>query len=180
MTLTPETLTALIDDLAGLPYGGEAVDQRAHALQTGWHAKQAGAADELLLAATLHDIGRAKPVAAQWPDLPHELSGAEFARAHLGERAARIIAWHVPAKRYLVATDEAYLAQLSPTSIASLQRQGGPMSEAEVAEFRAERGAAEAIMVRRWDDTAKDPHGPELSIAELLDAYDRLTAPTTG
>ncbi|HEV7360304.1 MAG TPA: HD domain-containing protein [Mycobacterium sp.] len=176
MTLTRETLTALIDDLAGLPYGGEAVDQRAHALQTGWHAKQAGAADDLLLAATLHDIGRAKPVAAQWPDLPHELSGAAFARAHLGERAAWIIAQHVPAKRYLVATDKAYSAQLSPASIASLQRQGGPMTEAQVAEFRAHPSATGAIMVRSWDDNAKDPGGPELTIAELLDAYDRLTA----
>jgi predicted HD phosphohydrolase len=103
------------------------------------------------------------------------LSGAEFARAHLGERAAWIIAHHVPAKRYLVATDNAYSAQLSPASIASLQRQGGPMSEAEVAEFRAHPSAIEAIMVRRWDDNAKDPRGPELTIAELLDAYDRLT-----
>lgn len=176
MTLSREALGMLIEGLAGLPYGGEVVDQRAHALQTGWHARQFGSDDELLLAATLHDVGRAKPVAAQWPDLPHELSGAEFARAHLGERAAWIIAQHVPAKRYLVATDGAYRAHLSAASIASLQRQGGPMNEAEVAEFRAQPGAEDAVMVRRWDDNAKDPHGTRITIAELLHAYDRLTA----
>lgn len=174
--LSRQALGMLIDGLAGLPYAGEVVDQRAHALQTGWHARQFGSDDDLLLAATLHDIGRAKPVAAQWPDLPHELSGAEFARVHLGERAAWIIAQHVPAKRYLVATDAAYWAQLSPASIASLKRQGGPMSGAEVAEFRTQSAAEDAVRLRRWDDNAKDPNGFQITIAELLDAYDRLTA----
>ena len=174
MTLPREALAELIDGLAGLPYGSEVVDQRMHALQTGWYANEAGADDELLLAAVLHDVGRAKPVLAQWPGLPHELSGAEFARCHLGERAAWIIARHVPAKRYLVATDAAYHAHLSPASVASLVRQGGPMSEAEAAAFGAHPNAAEAVMVRRWDDDAKDPSGPLLSIAEVLDAYGRL------
>jgi predicted HD phosphohydrolase len=176
VTLSRESLGMLIAGLAGLPYGREVVDQRAHALQTGWYAKEAGADDELLVAATLHDIGRASTVAAQWPDLPHELSGAEFALAHFGERAARIIRAHVPAKRYLVATDPGYHAHLSAASVASLKVQGGGMSDAEVAEFRASPVAEEAVMVRRWDDNAKDPHGPMIAIADVLDAYDRLTA----
>lgn len=176
MTLDVDALATLIDGLAGLPYGREAVDQRTHALQTGWQAKQAGADDELLLAATLHDIGRARPVHAQWPELPHELSGAEFARCHLGERAAWIIAQHVPAKRYLVAVDAAYFAHLSVASVASLVRQGGPMSAAEVAEFRAHPNAEEAVTVRRWDDNAKDPSAPVLPVVEVLAAYDRLHA----
>jgi predicted HD phosphohydrolase len=177
VTLTRGALGLLIDGLAGLPYGREVVDQRAHALQTGWYAKQAGADDELLVAATLHDIGRAYAVAALWPDLPHELSGAAFARLHVGERAARIIGAHVPAKRYLVATDPGYHAHLSPASVASLRAQGGGMSEEEIAEFRANPDADEAVMVRRWDDDAKDPDGPVISIGEVLDAYDRLLAP---
>lgn len=179
MTLAREELGRMIDGLAGLPYGREVVDQRTHALQTGWYARRFGADDELLLAAALHDIGRAGPVHAQWPELPHELSGAEFARAHLGERAAWIIAQHVPAKRYLVATDPAYHAHLSPASVASLQRQGGPMSADEVAEFGSHPNATEAVMVRRWDDDAKDPHGAAIGVAELLDAFDRLTAGTS-
>ena len=179
MTLTRESLAVLIDGLAGLPYGREVVDQRAHALQAGWYAKQAGADDELLLAATLHDIGRATAVAARWPDLPHELCGAEFARAHLGARAARIIGAHVPAKRYLVATDPGYHALLSLASVASLKVQGGGMRDEEIAEFRASPVAEEAVMVRRWDDDAKDPHGPVITIAEVLDAYDRLISAST-
>jgi predicted HD phosphohydrolase len=174
MTLSRESLGILIDGLAGLPYGGEVVDQRTHALQTGWYAKRAGADDELLVAATLHDIGRASVVTAQWPDLPHELCGAEFARAHLGERAARIIGGHVPAKRYLVATKPGYHAHLSLSSVASLKVQGGGMSDQEIADFRASPVADEAVMVRLWDDDAKDPHGPMITIVEVLDAYNRL------
>jgi len=174
MTLPREVIAELINGLAGLPYGKEVVDQRTHALQTGWHAKQADADDELLLAAVLHDIGRAKPIAAQWPGLPHERSGAEFARRHVGERTAWIIAQHVPAKRYLVATDAEYHAHLSPASVASLMHQGGPMSEAEVAAFGAHPNAEEAVMVRRWDDDAKDPSGPVLPLTEVLAAYDRV------
>lgn len=173
---TSDELADLIDGLAGLPYGGEAVDQRTHALQAGWLAARAGADDELLLAATLHDIGRAEPVRAAYPGLPHEDAGAEFARAEFGDRVAAVIALHVPAKRYLVATDPAYNALLSPASVESLRRQGGPMDAREVAEFAARPWAADAVAVRRWDDAAKDPDGPVLDLADVLAAHRRLTA----
>jgi gamma-butyrobetaine dioxygenase len=174
--LSGQELADLVDGLAGLPYGGEPVDQRTHALQAAWFAVNAGADDELVVAAALHDIGRAESVRTEYPDLPHELAGAEFARKHLSKRAAWIIAQHVPAKRYLVATDSAYHDQLSPASVASLQRQGGPMDEREVAQFSAHPIAAEAVALRRWDDAAKDPNGPVLDMAELLAAHDRCTA----
>ncbi|WP_210583679.1 HD domain-containing protein [Streptomyces sp. GESEQ-35] len=174
--LTSARLAELIDGLAGLPYGGEAVDQRTHALQTARFAVDAGADDELVVAAALHDIGRAGPVRAEHPGLPHELAGAAFARQHLSERAAWIIGQHVPAKRYLVTIDPAYHALLSPASVASLKRQGGPMDEQEVADFRAHPMAADAVALRRWDDAAKDPNGPVLSMAQLLAAHERCGA----
>jgi gamma-butyrobetaine dioxygenase len=175
-SLTTEELASLVEGLAGLPYGGEAVDQRTHALQAGWFAAQAGADDELLLAATLHDIGRARSVRAAYPGLPHETAGAEFARERLGSaRIAWMIGQHVPAKRFLVATDSAYRALLSPASIASLRVQGGPMDAAEVTEFRAQPWPEEAVLVRRWDDAAKDPIGPTLELPAVLAAHTRLT-----
>lgn len=174
--LTTSELASLVDGLAGLPYGGEAVDQRTHALQTGWYAAQAGADDELLLAAALHDIGRARPVRAAYPGLPHEDAGAAFARDRLASaRIAWMIGRHVPAKRFLVATDATYRELLSPASIASLRVQGGPMDAAEVAEFRAQPLAAEAVLVRRWDDAAKDPAAPTLDLPAVLAAHTRLT-----
>jgi gamma-butyrobetaine dioxygenase len=169
-----DELTALIDGLAGLPYDGEAVDQRTHALQAGWYAERAGADDELLLAATLHDIGRARVVRAAFPSLPHEQAGAHWAAAHLSPRIASIVAAHVPAKRYLVATDPEYAGLLSSTSVATLRAQGGPMSTHEIREFEASRGCAEMVLVRRWDDAARDPDGPTLSMARVLDALDSL------
>jgi hypothetical protein len=99
--LTSDELAQLIEGLAGLPYGGEAVDQRRHALQCAGHAVAAGSDDELVLAAALHDIGRAEPVRAEFPGLPHEAAGEAFARDRVGEEVAWLIGQHVPAKRYL-------------------------------------------------------------------------------
>ena len=44
---------------------------------------------------------------------------------------------HVAAKRYLCATDPTYFGKLSSASVHTLSLQGGPMSEAEVAEFES-------------------------------------------
>jgi gamma-butyrobetaine dioxygenase len=176
MMLTSDELVDLIDGLAGLPYGGEAVDQRRHALQCAEQAVAAGADDELVLAAVLHDIGRAEPVRAEFPGLPHEQAGEAFARARVGEGVAWLIGQHVPAKRYLVAVDKAYFGQLSPASVRSLERQGGPMDTAEVAEFRSHPRAEDAVALRRWDEAAKDAEGPGLPIPELLSVFDRYRA----
>lgn len=171
--LTRDELAGLIDGLAGLPYDGEAVDQRRHALQCAARAVAAGAGDELVLAAALHDIGRAVPVRAEFPGLPHEQAGEAFARDRIGEGAAWLIGQHVPAKRYLVAVDEAYFAQLSPASVRSLERQGGPMGPAEAEQFRSHPRARDAVALRRWDEAAKDAEDPGLPLAELLRVFDR-------
>ena len=62
---------------------------------------------------------------------------------------------HVPAKRYLCATDAAYHARLSPASVHTLALQGGPMSAQEVVRFQAEPFGADAVRLRRWDDQGK-------------------------
>jgi gamma-butyrobetaine dioxygenase len=174
--LTRDELATLIDGLAGLPYGGEAVDQRTHALQTAERAALAGDDDELVIAAVLHDIGRAAPVRADYPGLPHEAAGAAFARDRVGDGVAWLIAQHVPAKRYLVATDPGYHALLSPVSVRSLERQGGAMDEAEVRAFASNPLAEKACDLRRWDDAAKDPERPGLPLDDVLAAYDRFRA----
>jgi len=173
MMLTSDELAELIEGLAGLPYGGEAVDQRRHALQCAGHAVAAGSDDELVLAAALHDIGRAEPVRAEFPGLPHEQAGEAFARDRVGAVVAWLIGQHVPAKRYLVAVDQAYFGQLSPASVRSLERQGGPMNPAEVEQFRSHPRAGDAVALRRWDEAAKDAQDPGLPMAELLRVFDR-------
>jgi predicted HD phosphohydrolase len=111
--------------------------------------------------------------AQQLPGLPHEQAGEAFARDRVGEGMGWLIGQHVPAKRYLVAVDEAYFGQLSPVSVRSLERQGGPMSEAEVAAFRSHPRAEDAVALRRWDEAAKDPADAGLPMAELLRVFDR-------
>jgi gamma-butyrobetaine dioxygenase len=172
--LSDEELIDLFDGLAGLPYGGERVDQRTHALQAAAHALAADADDELVLAAAFHDIGRARDVAKAHPGMPHEEAGGAFAREHLTERAAWAIEQHVAAKRYLVAVDPAYHATLSPVSVRSLRVQGGPMTRDEVAVFDEHPWSADAVALRRWDDEAKDPEGPVLAIDDLLGAHARV------
>ncbi|MFB4275306.1 hypothetical protein ACBJ59_08390 [Nonomuraea sp. MTCD27] len=174
--LSRDELHDLFEGLAGLPYGGEAVDQRTHALQAAAHAMAAGADDELVLAAAFHDVGRARQVAARHRGLPHEQAGAAFARDHLTERSAWAIEQHVAAKRYLVAVDPAYHDTLSPVSVRSLRVQGGPMSAEEAAAFEAHEWSADAVALRRWDDAAKDPEGAVLAMAELVAAYERVMA----
>jgi gamma-butyrobetaine dioxygenase len=49
----------------------------------------------------------------------------------------------------------AYAAGLSPGSIRSLARQGGPHSPAEAAAFESAPGSADAVALRRWDDAGK-------------------------
>ena len=171
--LTNDELAELIEGLAGLPYGGEAVDQRRHALQCAGQAVAAGSDDELVLAAALHDIGRAEPVRAEFPGLPHELAGEAFARDRVGEGVAWLIGQHVPAKRYLVAVDEEYFGQLSPASVRSLERQGGPMNTAEVDQFRSYPRAEDAVALRRWDEAAKDAADAGLPMADLVRIFTR-------
>lgn len=138
------------------PYEDEAVNQLQHALQTAQRARDAGRDDVMVAAALLHDIGRAPAVLAHYGEGLHEHIGAQFCADHISQRAAYLVGQHVPAKRYLVATDPTYGDALSPASVRSLALQGGPMTPAEVEEFRSQASYAEAAQLRRWDDAAKD------------------------
>jgi phosphonate degradation associated HDIG domain protein len=141
-------------------YFGERVSMREHALQAAHFARLEGAADALVLAALLHDIGHLleEPPEAisDWTeDARHEQTGARWLARHFDAGICEPVRLHVPAKRYLCATDLSYFARLSPASVHTLQLQGGPMSRAEVLQFERERFAQEAVRVRRWDDQGK-------------------------
>ena len=64
---------------------------------------------------------------------------------------------HVPAKRYLCATDKGYHDRLSDASKHTLLLQGGPMTADEVQAFEANPFHREAVRVRMWDDEGKMP-----------------------
>lgn len=141
------------DDLEGLSI-------LEHGLQTAAILRDRYPDDvELQVAGLVHDLGwMQRDDDGAWspvPDAAHDRDGAVRVRAVLGDRVADLVAGHVTAKRYLVATDAAYRATLSPRSLETLAFQGEVMDEAEVAVF--ERGVqfADLVALRRADDMAK-------------------------
>lgn len=141
-------------------YGGEAVTQQEHALQSALLAEQAGASPELILASLLHDVGHllhnlADDAPDEGIDDVHEQLGNKWLQRFFTPAVCEPVKNHVAAKRYLCAVDPAYMAELSPPSIQSLALQGGPFDVTEVQQFEAETFFKESVQLRRWDDTAK-------------------------
>ncbi len=143
-------------------YVGEPVSQLEHALQAAYHAEQSCADDALIVAALLHDIGhlitkRDEDAADHGIDTRHEQLGQAWLNRYCGPEVTEPVRLHVSAKRYLCATDQEYLGQLSPASVQSLELQGGPFDAAEIAEFQRNPWYRQAVDLRRWDDLAKVP-----------------------
>lgn len=139
---------------------GEVVDQRRHALQSGTLARSAGAPDHLVTAALLHDVGHLLSDTGDTPatrDDRHEAVGAGWLAPRFGARVAGPVALHVLAKRYRCAVDLSYFEALSPASIDSLRLQGRPLDAADVARFSSHPGLDHALLLREWDEAAKDP-----------------------
>ena len=154
-----DEITALLEGASDRDYIGEGVSQLEHALQTAALARRAGAPREEILAALLHDIGhRSNPDAAADAVgvLGHDDIGATYLES-LGfdEEVTGLVRGHVAAKRYLVATRPMYAQRLSTASVASLERQGGPMAPDECRHFREDPRWEARVRLRSWDDAAK-------------------------
>jgi len=88
--------------------------------------------------------------------MSHEILGAKYLLI-LGfpQKVADLVEAHVPAKRYLCATEPQYHEGLSEASKQSLKFQGGAMGAAEVEEWETGPLSQEKAKLRRWDDAAK-------------------------
>ena len=146
-------------------YGGEAVSQAQHALQTAQLAERAGAAPALVGAALLHDIGHLlgpgdERLADEKVDARHEALGADWLGRWFAPELTEPVRLHVAAKRYLCAARPGYFERLSPVSRRSLVLQGGPMGADEAKAFEADPRCREALRLRSWDEAAKAPGLP--------------------
>jgi phosphonate degradation associated HDIG domain protein len=156
--------------LSARTYGSEGVTMVEHMLQTAALAEHAQAADTLVAAALLHDIGHFgtdfpwqrvssehRQMLKRRIDRHHEQAGAQLLQPYFGPEITEPIRLHVAAKRYLCAVEPQYLGKLSATTRHTLALQGGPMTASEVAEFEAASYAAQAVSLRRWDEQATVP-----------------------
>ena len=135
---------------------GDPIDILQHGLQCAHVLAQREPDDvELQVAGLVHDLGHVAVPDDPTAPVAHGEIGAAYVRTLLGDRVAQLTALHVPAKRYLVATDPAYARRLSDGSTVSLAMQGGTMSKEEVEAFEANPHGADAANLRRADEAAK-------------------------
>jgi predicted HD phosphohydrolase len=150
-----DELLALLAHGAGV-YDEPAVDGLSHALQCGTNLLASHPRDpELAVAGLVHDVAD-----IAFPNVhgDHAARGAELIEPLLGARVARLVRAHVDAKRYLVATDPSYRAQLSRRSIETLHLQGDALDAPGVVALSSDRDLAAILALRRADESAKDPH----------------------
>ncbi|TNE34641.1 MAG: HD domain-containing protein [Alphaproteobacteria bacterium] len=143
-------------------YLGEPVTISEHMYQCGHLAEAAGASDELVAAALLHDIGHftnefPDNAAELGIDSHHDRAGASILAPFFPKLVTDCVRHHVSAKRYLCAVDPDYFANLSEASVLSLKLQGGPMTEQMVAKFSENADVEAIVQVRKWDDEGKIP-----------------------
>src|SRR5450631_2914539 len=155
-------------------YSGEPVTQLEHALQTAHLAEQSDATDELVTACLLHDLGHLLNEQGETPTLRgiddnHQYFALPFLHGLFPEAVLDAIKLHVDAKRYLCHANDEYYARLSDDSKRSLALQGGVFEAAAAIAFIALPAARDAVMLRQWDDLAKQADLATPSLAHFLD-----------
>ena len=160
LAFTPESFIELYSRQGHVAYAGEPVVHLAHAWQCGQLALYAEASPHLQLACWLHDLGHLLGPEGLTPTLAghndqHEMVGADLIESLWGPLVAEPVRLHVQAKRYLVKRNPHYLDRLSEDSRRSLYLQGGAMSDAECAAFECSPHHKPALLLRVWDEQAK-------------------------
>ncbi|MDR9864043.1 MULTISPECIES: phosphonate degradation HD-domain oxygenase [Pseudomonas] len=162
-------------------YIGEPVSQIEHMSQAAQLAMAEGFDDEVVLAAFFHDIGHLCAEGAQnmggYGVVSHERLGADYLReAGFSERMARLVEYHVAAKRYLTLREPGYFERLSEASRRTLDYQGGVMTEAEADTFERDPLCAVSLRMRQWDELAKERAVPVMDLRVLKEKAVRLLA----
>ena len=155
----------------------EACTQQAHGQQCGTFALQQNLDIDMAIAAFLHDIGHfiaEQQEREEFNDFgyaKHSEVGAKYlAEKGFSERIVRLVNFHVQAKRYLAATEDGYIEELSSASIETMKQQGGPMNDTEVAAFEQQPDFEELVTIRRLDELGKLEHMEVKPMSFWLDA----------
>lgn len=172
---------ALYERFGDSDYIGEPVSQIEHMSQAAQLAMAEGFDDEVVLAAFFHDIGHICAESAEnmggFGVVSHERLGADYLRrAGFSERMARLVEFHVQAKRYLTLKEPGYYDRLSEASRRTLEYQGGVMTEAEAEAFEQDPLCAISLRMRHWDESAKDMWVPVIDLEVLKTKASALLA----
>jgi phosphonate degradation associated HDIG domain protein len=168
-----EEIFRLYERHGGDEYVGEPVSQLEHMAQCAALAQQKGYPEEVILASFFHDIGHLcahtnEPQMGGFGVMRHEQIGAAYLREKgFSQTVARLVEYHVQAKRFLTGRYPAYYANLSEASKKTLEYQGGPMPPAEAAAFEGDPLFALSIRMREWDEQAKEENVPVPDLAFL-------------
>ena len=171
---------ALYERFGDSDYIGEPVSQIEHMSQAAERAMAEGYDDEVVLAAFFHDIGHI--CAAESAEnmggfgvVSHERLGADYLRhAGFSERMARLVEYHVQAKRYLTLKEPGYYERLSEASRRTLEYQGGVMTAEEAEAFEQDPLCEISLRMRQWDEQAKEMSVPVMDLAVLKEKAVRL------
>ena len=174
-----EQVFGLYEQSGAKDYIGESISQIEHMSQAAQQALAEGFDDEVVLAAFFHDIGHIcgdnSDNMGGYGVVSHERLGADYLRrAGFSERLARLVEYHVQAKRYLTLRQPGYIEQLSEASRRTLAYQGGVMSAAEAEAFEQNPLCGISLRLRHWDEQAKQLHIPLLDLQLLKDKATRL------
>ncbi|MGL6245628.1 phosphonate degradation HD-domain oxygenase [Pseudomonas sp.] len=170
-------------------YIGEPVSQIEHMSQAAELAMAEGFDDEVVLAAFFHDIGHICAESAEnmggFGVVSHERLGADYLRrAGFSERLARLVEYHVQAKRYLTLKEPGYYERLSEASRRTLEYQGGVMTPAEAEAFEQDPLCEVSLRMRQWDELAKEREVPVIDLqvlkAKATALLDQAKGPSAG
>ncbi len=181
VTLSPQHILDVYRRHGHERYTGEPVSHLLHAWQCGQLAYFADASPALQLACWLHDLGHLMSGLEGTPTLRgeddgHEMLGAELLEPLWGPGVAEPVRLHVLAKRYLVSRHPHYKARLSPDSQRSLALQGGELSPQACADFESHPQQKSALLLRVWDEQAKQKDWQPPSTHEALSQLSELMA----
>ncbi|MCY1413318.1 HD domain protein [compost metagenome] len=183
MTRTPSQIVdevfALYQRHGDVDYIGEPVSQIEHMSQAAQLALAEGYDDEVVLAAFFHDIGHICESdtgdMGGYGVVSHERVGADYLRrCGFSERMARLVEYHVQAKRYLTLKDPGYFERLSEASRRTLGYQGGVMTVEEAEAFEQDPLCEVSLRMRQWDELAKEMAVPVIDLQVLKGKAERL------
>ena len=139
-------------------YLGENVSKTVHMIQAAYAAEQNSEPDYIILACLLHDIGHflEDDNMNGLGVIEHGKDAGDYLRKlNMCEKVCILVENHVMAKKYLVSKNKEYYNRLSDASKATLEFQGGKMTELEMRKFEKNEHFHEILRIRYYDDNGK-------------------------